>query len=111
MNGCEGSRAQTCNTVTERECTGGWHTHADGGKWGVPFTESSDNGLQNHVPVPAFQGLLVPRGVLGTNVCEGWSSASPPTNSLLLSWGRVLTLTCLLHQSYLVMGNGVQSLA
>lgn len=59
----------------------------------------------------AFQALLVHRGVLRMNVCEGRSSASPPTDSLLLSWGRVLTLICLLHQSYLVMGNGVQSLA
>lgn len=42
MNRYEGSHAQTCNTVTEgaqQAC----HTHAEGGKWEVPFTESSDN--------------------------------------------------------------------
>lgn len=42
--GCEGSHAQTCNTVTEG-VQGACHTHADGGKRGVPFTEPMDNGL------------------------------------------------------------------
>lgn len=44
MNGREGSHAQTCNTVTEGVQRAG-HTHAEGGKWEVPFTESLDNDL------------------------------------------------------------------